>query len=66
MEWIVEAQDRGAGEIVLNCIDQDGVRKGYDTAQLSGALAASVFHSGQIAVPDLKAYLAGAGVEVRQ
>ena len=98
MDWIVEAQERGAGEIVLNCIDQDGVRKGYDTAQLadarsrltiplvasggagsashfldvfdranvSGALAASVFHSGQIAVPDLKAFLAGAGVEVRQ
>lgn len=97
MDWIVEAQDRGAGEIVLNCIDQDGVRKGYDTVQLaearsrltiplvasggagsqadfldvfnranvSGALAASVFHSGQIAVPDLKAFLAGAGVEVR-
>ena len=98
MDWIVEAQERGAGEIVLNCIDQDGVRKGYDTAQLadarsrltiplvasggagseshfldvfdranvSGALAASVFHSGQIAVPDLKAFLAGAGIEVRQ
>ena len=98
MDWIVEAQDRGAGEIVLNCIDQDGVKRGYDTAQLadarsrltiplvasggagaeshfldvfdranvSGALAASVFHSGQIAVPDLKTYLAGAGVEVRQ
>jgi len=98
MDWIVEAQALGAGEIVLNCIDQDGVRKGYDTAQLadarsrltiplvasggagaashfldvfdranvSGALAASVFHSGQIAVPDLKAFLAGAGVEVRQ
>ncbi len=98
MDWIVEAQERGAGEIVLNCIDQDGVRKGYDTAQLSdarsrltiplvasggagsaadfldvfdranvsGALAASVFHSSQITVPDLKAYLAGAGVEVRQ
>jgi imidazole glycerol-phosphate synthase subunit HisF len=98
MEWIVEAQERGAGEIVLNCIDQDGVRRGYDTAQLSdarcrltiplvasggagapshfldvfdranvsGALAASVFHSGQIAVSDLKAYLAGAGVEMRQ
>jgi cyclase len=98
MDWIVEAQDRGAGEIVLNCIDQDGVRQGYDMAQLadarsrltipliasggagapshfldvfdranvSGALAASVFHSGRITVPDLKAFLAGAGVEVRQ
>ncbi len=78
MDWIVEAQTLGAGEIVLNCIDQDGVRQGYDIAQLSdararltiplvasggagaashfldvfeqanvsGALAASVFHTG--------------------
>ena len=29
-----EVQDRGAGEIVLNCMNQDGVRKGYDLAQL--------------------------------
>ena len=98
MDWIVEAQRLGAGEIVLNCIDQDGVRRGYDVAQLadararltipliasggagsmadfldvfnkadvSGALAASVFHTGAIAIPDLKASLAAAGVEVRQ
>ncbi|MFN7535100.1 MAG: imidazole glycerol phosphate synthase subunit HisF [Brevundimonas sp.] len=97
MDWIVEAQDLGAGEIVLNCIDQDGVRKGYDVAQLraardrltiplvasggagavehfttvfreadvSGALAASVFHSGTIAIPDLKRALDANGVEVR-
>ena len=97
MEWIVEAQGLGAGEIVLNCIDQDGVRKGYDVGQLaearrrvtiplvasggagavehfrdvfveadvSGALAASVFHSGAIAVPELKRYLDAEGVEVR-
>ena len=31
---IVEAQERGAGEIVLNCMNQDGVRKGYDIRQL--------------------------------
>ncbi|RZJ89659.1 MAG: imidazole glycerol phosphate synthase subunit HisF [Brevundimonas sp.] len=98
MDWIDEAQARGAGEIVLNCIDQDGVRQGYDTAQLaqarsrltiplvasggagaashfldvfdradvSGALAASVFHTGALRIGDLKASLAGAGVEVRQ
>lgn len=98
MDWLVEAQERGAGEIVLNCIDQDGVRQGYDIAQLaearsrltipliasggagavshfleafdganvSGALAASVFHMGSIRIPDLKASLAAAGVEVRQ
>ncbi|WGM46005.1 Imidazole glycerol phosphate synthase subunit HisF [Brevundimonas sp. NIBR10] len=97
LDWIVEAQTLGAGEIVLNCIDQDGVRQGYDTAQLadarsrltipliasggagavshfldvfdranvSGALAASVFHTGAIAIPDLKASLAASGVEVR-
>ncbi|CAN5375059.1 imidazole glycerol phosphate synthase subunit HisF [soil metagenome] len=97
MDWIVEAQTLGAGEIVLNCIDQDGVRKGYDVAQLaqaralltipliasggagamshfldvfeqanvSGALAASVFHTGAIAIPDLKASLESSGVEVR-
>lgn len=34
-EWVQEAIDRGAGEIVLNCMNQDGVRQGYDIAQLS-------------------------------
>ena len=37
LDWIVEAIDRGAGEIVLNCMDQDGVRNGYDIDQLSAA-----------------------------
>ena len=35
LEWIAEAQERGAGEIVLNCMNQDGVRCGYDLEQLS-------------------------------
>ena len=35
LEWIVEAQSRGAGEIVVNCMNRDGVRQGYDIAQLS-------------------------------
>jgi cyclase len=35
LDWIKEVQSRGAGEIVLNCMNQDGVRKGYDIAQLS-------------------------------
>ncbi len=34
VSWIKEVQDRGAGEIVLNCMNQDGVKKGYDIAQL--------------------------------
>ena len=97
LDWIVEAQTLGAGEIVLNCMDEDGVRRGYDLAQLaaaravltiplvasggagaashfrdvfeqadvSGALAASVFHTGTLAIPDLKAFLADAGQEMR-
>jgi imidazole glycerol-phosphate synthase subunit HisF len=98
LDWVREVQSRGAGEIVLNCMDADGVRNGYDLEQLAavreacgvpliasggagearhfvevfhrarvdGALAASVFHSGRIAIPALKAMLAAHGVEVRQ
>ena len=33
-EWVKRVQDLGAGEIVLNCMNQDGVRKGYDNDQL--------------------------------
>ena len=96
-EWLKEVQDRGAGEIVLNCINQDGVRKGYDILQLSemkrfsdvpliasggagtidhfvdvflksdvsGALAASVFHKDIIKIPDLKEHLKDNKIEVR-
>jgi cyclase len=97
LDWVVESQQRGAGEIVLNCMGSDGVRKGYDLEQLravraicrvpliasggagveadfrdvfrdadvDGALAASVFHSGAIPIPALKRYLDGAGIAVR-
>jgi imidazole glycerol-phosphate synthase subunit HisF len=97
LDWMIEAQQRGAGEIVLNCMGSDGVRQGYDLEQLSaartlchvplvasggagvpehfaaafldadvdGALAASVFHSGAIAIPALKQFLRGQGIEVR-
>jgi cyclase len=34
VDWVREVQDRGAGEIVLNCMNQDGVRDGYDIPQL--------------------------------
>jgi imidazole glycerol-phosphate synthase subunit HisF len=33
--WAREVQERGAGEIVLNCMGSDGVRRGYDIEQLS-------------------------------
>ncbi|MDQ3229224.1 MAG: imidazole glycerol phosphate synthase subunit HisF [Pseudomonadota bacterium] len=97
LDWVAEAQIHGAGEIVLNCMGSDGVRRGYDIEQLravravcqvpliasggagtvahfanvfrdadvDGALAASVFHSGDIAIPDLKRALSGHGVEMR-
>ena len=97
MDWIVDAQTLGAGEIVLNCMDEDGVRRGYDLDQLavarsrltiplvasggagaashfldvfeqadvSGALAASVFHTGALVIPDLKVFLSNAGQEMR-
>jgi cyclase len=35
IDWAREVADRGAGEIVLNCMNQDGVRKGYDLKQLA-------------------------------
>ena len=96
-DWVQEVQQRGAGEIVLNCMASDGTRAGYDLAQLravragcriplvasggagvyahfadvfrssgvDAALAASVFHSGEIAIPDLKRRLRADGIEVR-
>lgn len=39
LDWIAEAEARGAGEIVLNCMDEDGVGAGYDVAQLHAARA---------------------------
>ena len=97
LEWVREVQERGAGEIVLNCMASDGTRQGYDLEQLravravchvplvasggagtvqhfcevfratgvDAALAASVFHSGAIQLPDLKRALAAAAIEVR-
>jgi cyclase len=97
IDWVTEVQDRGAGEIVLNCMNQDGVRSGYDTKQLKsvrdackvpliasggagkmshfkdvfiksrvdGALAATVFHTAQVPIPELKRYLIGAGIHCR-
>jgi len=39
LDWLGEAQARGAGEIVLNCMNADGTRQGYDLAQLKRARA---------------------------
>ena len=39
LDWVREVQARGAGEIVLNCMASDGVRRGYDLAQLCAVRA---------------------------
>ncbi len=97
LDWIEEVQQLGAGEIVLNCMGTDGVRRGYDIEQLKAAravtdvplvasggagsaqhfvdvfrqadvdaaLAASVFHTGEIGIPELKRQLKAEGIEVR-
>lgn len=97
LEWLQEAQQLGAGEIVLNCMGSDGARAGYDIEQLKAAraicqvplvasggagsredfaavfreadvdaaLAASVFHSGALPIPELKAWLRSQDIEVR-
>jgi imidazole glycerol-phosphate synthase subunit HisF len=97
LDWACEAQRLGAGEIVLNCMNQDGVRLGYDCEQLrllrnhltipliasggagqindfidvfkkadvSGALAASVFHKNIIIIAELKQALKSAHIAVR-
>jgi cyclase len=41
LDWVREVERRGAGEIVLNCMNQDGVRKGYDVVQLAAVRAIS-------------------------
>lgn len=42
LDWVEEVQRRGAGEIVLNMMNQDGVRQGYDLAQLSAVRAVCI------------------------
>jgi len=35
VEWAKTAVEKGAGEIVLNCMNNDGMRQGYDLDQLA-------------------------------
>lgn len=97
IEWAVKGEELGAGELVINSMDTDGVKEGFDKELLSAiaekvsipiiasggagtmehfkdvfdiegvdaGLAASVFHYGQIEIPDLKKYLNDKGVIVR-
>jgi len=49
VEWACEAQDRGAGELVVNSIDTDGVRNGFDLdllAAVAGRVTIPIIASG--------------------
>ena len=98
IEWIRRGVENGAGEIVLNSIDTDGVKQGFDLEMLravcdvvdvpvvasggagcaehfkalfralpkvDAGLAASIFHFGEVKIPELKRELAADGVNMR-
>lgn len=97
VQWAVEAEQRGAGEILLTSMDCDGVKNGYDLeltravsqhvgipviasggagklehfqdafveGKADAVLAASLFHFGEITIPELKEYLQRQGTPVR-
>lgn len=55
LDWVREATDRGAGEIVLNCMRSDGMRSGYDIAHTRAvidAVTVPVIASGGAGTPD--------------
>lgn len=97
LDWAREAIDRGAGELLVNSIDADGTKDGFDLelvglmrelssvpviasggagtaadfapairAGADAVLAASVFHSGQLTIGDVKRAMAADGIEVRE
>ncbi len=98
ISWIKRGVSMGAGEIVLNSIDTDGVKKGFDLEMLDAVsnavnvpviasggagcmedfitlfktlpkvdagLAASIFHFGEVGIPELKERLAAEGIPMR-
>lgn len=98
ISWIKSCVDRGAGEVVLNSIDTDGVKGGFDIEMLravsdvvnvpviasggagctqdfvelfntlpkvDAGLAASIFHFGEVKIPDLKKVLKENNINVR-
>lgn len=97
LDWAKEAEELGAGEILLTSMDRDGVKTGYDleltravseavgipviasggagelshfydaftAGKADAVLAASLFHFGELTVPQLKEYLRDRGVPVR-
>jgi len=96
-DWVEQVQEYGAGELVINTMNQDGMQNGYDIkllqeiieyskipiiasggagklidfkevfdeARVDGALAASIFHEGEITVGEVKSYLNQQNIRVR-
>jgi cyclase len=96
-DWVKEAVDRGAGEILLTSMNNDGTKDGFaiditkavsesvnvpviasggagtmehftevfKEGKADAALAASIFHYGEIGIAELKAYLKKNGIEIR-
>lgn len=96
-DWVQEAEQRGAGEILFTSMNNDGTKKGFaidalkmvnqlinipviasggagtmvhfkeafTIGQADAALAASVFHYGEISIPDLKRYLLKQNIPIR-
>tara|TARA_B100001029_G_scaffold77762_1_gene63597 strand:- start:524 stop:1291 length:768 start_codon:yes stop_codon:yes gene_type:complete len=97
LDWIKKVQDLGAGEIVINSMNKDGMRNGYDIELLNklstvstlpiiasggagskkdfinvfketnvdGALAASIFHSGEYTISQIKSSLVNKKINIR-
>ncbi|MEH7889724.1 imidazole glycerol phosphate synthase subunit HisF [Elizabethkingia meningoseptica] len=97
LKWAKEAEERGAGEILLTSMNADGTKAGFsldvtrqisqlvnipviasggagkmedfkevfEETKASGALAASIFHFGEIPIPQLKEYLTQQNIPVR-
>jgi cyclase len=96
IDWAIQAEDLGAGEILLTSMDADGAKNGFDIALMSSvrdsvqlpviasggagtvqhfvdvlyqadaALAASVFHFGELSIAEVKRAVNRAGHEVRR
>ena len=98
VEWVKRGESLGAGELVVNSIDTDGVKGGFDLTMLDAickavsipviasggagniddfvtlfktlpgvdaGLAASIFHFGEVKIPDLKQALRSEGITMR-
>ncbi|MGC9102786.1 MAG: imidazole glycerol phosphate synthase subunit HisF [Desulfurella sp.] len=96
IDWLIEVQERGAGEILLTSMDKDGTKEGYDLELTKlvcenstipviasggagkmehikqvfeigadAALAASIFHFGEISIQETKKYLSQNNINVR-